>query len=1229
MKSLVITSFFGPKHYDILTCNSNVRYVIFKVNNTKCSWLLDTGASISAINKRVLSVHTQLFSDKIVINGIGGKTYSDGYVYLTLKTADGNSYTNKFYIFDELPCKSDGLLGLDFLSNFNSHINLENNTLTLKNGTECVMPIHNTPKMCLDFITFPARSESIHYIKLQGNIITDDCVILGKQLQENLFLGSTIVKPTDNIIPIKVLNTSNETITLPTFQPDLQLLNEYQQCNFSKSESNSERAKQLLPLLKLDHLHTSQRKTIESICTKYSDIFNLPGDKLTTTKLYEHNIYLKPNCSPIYTKPYRLPNSQKPEIDRQIKQMLKDDIIEEAQSEWSSPILLVPKKSDNNDKKWRLVVDYRKLNEVIQDDKFPLPNITEILESLSGAVYFSHLDLSQSYYQVTLNSESRKLTAFTTNTGQYQMKRMPMGLKTSPSSFSRLMTIAMSGLTYEKCFIYLDDLVVFGRNLEIHNKNLINIFDRLRKVNLKLNPNKCNFLKTELLYLGHTVTSEGIMPDKSKIKVIESYPKPANTDDVKRFVAFCNYYRKFIKNFAEIASPLNNLCRKDVPFVWSDNCENAFVYLKNALISPSILQYPDFSEDNEFVLQTDASGIAVGAVLCNKNMRPIAYASRPLNKAEKNYPTIQKELVAIVWGVKYFRPYLFGRTFTIMTDHKPLLYLFGMKDPSSRLLKFRLVLEEYDFKISYVKGKDNVVADALSRIIITSDELKDINEKIVAVMTRAQKKRMEEVMDKSDTGIHNNDTSNRPDQPKVVELLRIPDTGIEMILIEGSKLKQIKNKGDINVESDCLSFSPKKKIIYVNLDFSSQFTRAVFVKKLREFCKNINVDEICIIKNENNALFIKELVEEVKSNNEWTSPRICILRGVKRIDNDEDKNFIINDYHLLPTSGHAGVRRMCNNIKKKYYWPGIEKDVKDFVRKCEKCQICKQSRITKEPMVITTTASYAFEKIFLDLVGPLDKDIDGNNYILTLQCELSKFVEAYPLKNKETVTVARTLVNNFILRFGIPKTIATDRGSEFMSSTFTEICKLLEIEKLCSTAYHHESIGSLENAHKHLGSYLRTQCNTFPDTWSHWLPFWSFSYNNTIHSVTKYAPYELVFGRPCNIPCRISNNVEPLYNPENYSLELRYRLQVAQNDARNKLLKSKEIRKVNYDKNVKPVLYKKDDLILLKNETASKLENLFKGPYTVIEDNEPNVKILKDNKIEIVHKNRTKLYRTV
>lgn len=190
-------------------------------------------------------------------------------------------------------------------------------------------------------------------------------------------------------------------------------------------------------------------------------------------------------------------------------------------------------------------------------------------------------------------------------------------------------------------------------------------------------------------------------------------------------------------------------------------------------MNPPTLQYPNFSETNEFIVQTDASGIAIGAVLCNQNLRPVAYASRPLNKAELNYPTIQKGLTAIVWAVKYFRPYLYARKFTIMTDHKPLVYLFGMKDPSNRMLKFRLLLEEYDFKIVYLKGKDNVVADALSRVCITSDELKSMHEGIMTlnVLTRAQKRKLDE-NSKNVSPILSKATDKRSDQPRVVELLR-------------------------------------------------------------------------------------------------------------------------------------------------------------------------------------------------------------------------------------------------------------------------------------------------------------------------------------------------------------------------------------------------------------------------------------------------------------------------
>lgn len=456
--------------------------------------------------------------------------------------------------------------------------------------------------------------------------------------------------------------------------------------------------------------------------------------------MYEQTIELKPHTTPIYTKQYRLPHAQKSELDKQIKNMLDTGIIEEARSPWSSPLLLVPKKLDsNNEKKWRVVIDYRKLNNQIQDDKFPLPNINEILDSLSGAIYFTHLDLYQGFFQTKLHKDSRPCTAFTTGKNQYQMTRMPMGLKSSPNNFSRMMTIAMSGLNYDKCLIYQDDLIVIGRSLNSHNTNLMDVFGRLRSVNLKLNPPKCNFLQKQVLYLGHIISKDGIQPDSEKIKVLVNYPRPQSVDDVKRFVAFANYYRKFIPNFAEIALPLNRMSRKNATYCWSSECEKSFQKLKLALTTPPVLQYPDFSENNEFVLQTDASGQAIGSVLCNSDGRPVAYASRTLNKAEINYPTIEKELLAIVWSVKYFRPYLYGRRFKIQTDHRPLIYLFGMRDPSSRLLKFRLQLEEYNFTVEYLKGKNNSVADALSRIRLTSKDLKDMSEEIkINVMTRGQ-----------------------------------------------------------------------------------------------------------------------------------------------------------------------------------------------------------------------------------------------------------------------------------------------------------------------------------------------------------------------------------------------------------------------------------------------------------------------------------------------------------
>lgn len=326
------------------------------------------------------------------------------------------------------------------------------------------------------YLTAPARSETIHYI---DSTLTDDSVVSTQELCEGVYIASMVVKPKNGKIPIKILNTRDTDVNLKYFNIHTSKFDEYDVCNFDRPVINADRVKKLLSSLKLDEMDDIERKSIQDICSKFPDIFFIEGDKLGTTSLYEQTIELKPHSTPVYVKPYRLPHAQKEEIDRQIQGMLKEGIIEEARSAWSSPLLLVPKKLDNTGvKKWRVVIDYRKLNEQVQDDKFPLPNITDILDSLSGSMYFSHLDLYQGFYQCNLHKQSRTYTAFTTSKNLYQMTRLPMGLKTSPNAFSRMITVAMSGLNYEKCLTYQDDLAVFGRSLEIHNQNLLSVFLR-------------------------------------------------------------------------------------------------------------------------------------------------------------------------------------------------------------------------------------------------------------------------------------------------------------------------------------------------------------------------------------------------------------------------------------------------------------------------------------------------------------------------------------------------------------------------------------------------------------------------------------------------------------------------------------------------------------------------------------------------------------------------------
>ena len=479
------------------------------------------------------------------------------------------------------------------------------------------------------------------------------------------------------------------------------------------SDSDASKAPTLSSHVKvLDY--PDQRQTLINLLEKHRSVVALPGEALGSTTLVEHTINLKPGTRPVYIPAYRLPHSQRSEVEKQVAEMLEQGVITESNSEWNSPLFLVPKR----DGTFRPVIDFRKVNMVTEDDRHPLPVLRDILTSLGkGNVVFSTIDLLSGYWQVPLSQESQKITAFSTPNGHYHYLKMAFGLKGAPITFARMMSQLFSGMIGKNMFVFLDDIIIYNRSVEEHFQTLEEVFARLEKANLKAKMTKCVFLKRSVSFLGHRVDAEGIHTADDKIRSVKEFPQPKSVENVRSFLGLCGYYRSFVRNFASIASPLNMLLKKDRPFHWGGPQEQSFQRLKEALTTAPVLTFPDFSRP--FCIYTDASALGLGAVLMQaeddgKN-KVIAYASRTLNQAEGNYSVTHQEALAIVWALKTFKDIVFGYPITVFTDHSAVTHLFEGRKLSGRLARWDLTIQEFNPVIKYVPGKANRVADSLSR----------------------------------------------------------------------------------------------------------------------------------------------------------------------------------------------------------------------------------------------------------------------------------------------------------------------------------------------------------------------------------------------------------------------------------------------------------------------------------------------------------------------------------
>lgn len=695
--------------------NSNNASQTFKL-------LIDTGAGVSLIKANKLTAQTHFNSkEKILLHGLNPNNPVEtvGSCQLPLKINDDEFFV-KFHILNQVTnVPYDGLIGKDFLQSTSALIDYATKIIKF-HPLQNSIPFYTDPSD-ENKINLKARSQTFVEISVENPEIKEG-IIPEIKLNKGIYISKAIVKVNnENKCIASILNTCVIDQTINEISVMLESLPQNPiifNVNHEEKQIIPNRNELLVENLRIDHLNSEERKSIIDICYKFNDIFFLPNDILTCTDAIEHEINLNnDNNGPIFTKSYRYPEVHKAEVNNQIDKMLKQKIIQPSTSPWSSPLWVVPKKLDASGKrKWRIVIDYRKLNDITIGDAYPLPNIEDILDQLGHSKYFTTLDLASGFHQIPMKKCDQMKTAFTTPLGHYEYTRMPFGLKNAPATFQRLRNSILTGLQGIECFLYLDDIVVYASSLDEHTIKLSKIFQRLRQNNLKLQPDKCEFLKREVAYLGHVISEDGVRPNPIKIEAIKNFPRPQNQKSIKSFLGLVGYYRKFIKNFAQLAKPMTLLLKKDISFEWKTEQKQSYNKFKDILITEPLLQYPDFNK--EFILTTDASNVAIGSVLSQGIIGqdlPIAYASRTLNNSEQNYSTTEKELLSIVWSIKHFRPYLYGRKFKIVTDHRPLTWLFNCKDPGSKLVRWRLKLSEYEYEIVYKPGKMNSNTDALSR----------------------------------------------------------------------------------------------------------------------------------------------------------------------------------------------------------------------------------------------------------------------------------------------------------------------------------------------------------------------------------------------------------------------------------------------------------------------------------------------------------------------------------
>jgi transposase InsO family protein len=800
--------------------------------------------------------------------------------------------------------------------------------------------------------------------------------------------------------------------------------------------------------------------------------------------------------------------------------------------------------------------DLRRVNDLIVSDAHPLPLPEDMFDKLQGSRLFSKMDLTKGFWQIPLDEASRKILAMDTPLGLYEPLCMPFGMKNAPAVFQREMQRVLRDRLYQGVMVFIDDILIYSRTADEHAELVEWVLRRLQEEGYYAHPDKCEFFQKEVSFLGHVVSEKGVAVQLHKVRAVTEWPQPRCRKDVRAFLGLTNYYRKFIPGFSEIATPLTDLTGKDVPFCWTGLQQTAFETLKCRLTTVDVLAHPD--PDRPYVVTTDASGFAISGVLsqdqADGTRRPVAYMSRKMNAAERRYATHDKELLAIVKAVEHWRCYLEGSAHPILllSDHRSLQHLNTQPNLTDRQARWVEKLSDFEFRIEYIKGDVNRMADELSR---RAD-----------YETEADAERAAE------------SAKNRTDEPPRVKII----SGTEVVSTTETKEDGVR---------------PLWQIRMADLPL---------LNDIKEAAGKDSVYQEMLARPEprDDGLTVGEGLL-------WTCEGLLYVPTEPAL-----QQLLIRQAHDGPTGGHMGLAKTMARLTSTCWWPGMKAMIADYVHGCTTCAATKPSLQkpagTLRPLPIPEKP---WRVISIDFVGPLPRTPDYFNYVLVVVDKFSKMAHFIPTTTNVTAEeTARLLLEHVVRLHGLPEAIISDRGHEFTAHLFQEVWTAMGTDLRLSTAYHPQSDGQTERVNRELEQQLRVHANRTGNNWKQWLTVVEMHYNSDLHESTGKTPYEMngvdwrdqwgvamASARP-----RLRNDAAE---------DLLRDIRTTWEDARQVMIRQRAQQKKYADRRRREEHYAVGDQVMLSTkqlaEGKGKLRDRWVGPFKVTEvfDNGVNVRL--------------------